>query len=318
MEGMILFTALGGELLVRYRLRFTRGRHRAPRRLPRPSDRPRRAREQLAPRRRDRIGHRVRDAAPLRRARRAARGALRRAQPRSRGDDAGRRRDGLLGRAERSAVRAGTALFLAVLVAALAGAAMALLFAFLVITLRANQIVSGLALTIFAGAAGLSSYLGNDLGLADSPADAPVRRPSTRSASPTSPSSARSCSGRRGSSTRRGRSSRSSPSTSRARGPGLNVRAVGESPQTADAMGISVTALPLPARPRGRRARRRRRCLLQPRADAAVGRRPHRRRGLDRDRARHLRLLAARALPGRRLLLRRASRRSRSPCRHAG
>ena len=55
-------------------------------------------------------------------------------------------------------------------VAALAGAAMALIHAFLVVTLRANQIVSGLALTIFAGAAGLSSYLGNDLNLADSPA----------------------------------------------------------------------------------------------------------------------------------------------------
>ena len=38
------------------------------------------------------------------------------------------------------------------------------------VTLRANQIVSGLALTIFAGAAGLSSYLGNDLDLADAPA----------------------------------------------------------------------------------------------------------------------------------------------------
>ena len=134
-----------------------------------------------------------------------------------------------------------TALFLAVLVAALAGATVALLFAFLVITLRANQIVSGLALTIFAGAAGLSSYLGNDFGLADAPArynftpvnifgldDLPILGPivfeqtwlvyiswafvvliaiylaRTR--------------------------------------PGLNVRAVGESPQTADAMGISVTA----------------------------------------------------------------------------
>src|SRR4029079_16634914 len=64
----------------------------------------------------------------------------------------------------------GTTLFLAILVAAFAGAVMALLFAFIVSTLRANQIVSGLALTIFAGAAGLSSYLGNDLGLADSPA----------------------------------------------------------------------------------------------------------------------------------------------------
>ena len=36
-------------------------------------------------------------------------------------------------------------------------------------TLRANQIVSGLALTIFAGGLGLSAYLGNDLGLADVP-----------------------------------------------------------------------------------------------------------------------------------------------------
>jgi ABC-type uncharacterized transport system permease subunit len=58
----------------------------------------------------------------------------------------------------------------AVGIAALAGAAMALIHAFLVVTLRANQIVSGLALTIFAGAAGLSSYLGNDLELADQPA----------------------------------------------------------------------------------------------------------------------------------------------------
>jgi general nucleoside transport system permease protein len=58
----------------------------------------------------------------------------------------------------------------AMVVAALAGAAMAGILAFLVVTLRANQIVSGLALTIFAGAAGLSSYLGNDLNLADHPA----------------------------------------------------------------------------------------------------------------------------------------------------
>jgi len=56
-------------------------------------------------------------------------------------------------------------------VAALAGAAMAAIHAFLVITLRANQIVSGLALTIFAGAAGLSSYLGNDLHLSGKPAN---------------------------------------------------------------------------------------------------------------------------------------------------
>src|ERR671931_2624641 len=68
------------------------------------------------------------------------------------------------------AVQRTGSLSLAITVAALAGAAMATIHAFLVVTLRANQIVSGLALTIFAGAAGLSSYLGNDLGLADSPA----------------------------------------------------------------------------------------------------------------------------------------------------
>jgi ABC-type uncharacterized transport system permease subunit len=65
---------------------------------------------------------------------------------------------------------AAISLAVAVAVAALAGALMAAIHAFLVITLRASQIVSGLALTIFAGAAGLSSYLGNDLNLADSPA----------------------------------------------------------------------------------------------------------------------------------------------------
>ncbi len=57
-----------------------------------------------------------------------------------------------------------------ILVAALAGALMASIHAFVTITLRASQIVSGLALTIFAGSVGLSSYLGNDLSLADQPA----------------------------------------------------------------------------------------------------------------------------------------------------
>jgi len=60
------------------------------------------------------------------------------------------------------------ALALAVVVAALAGGTLALIHSFLVVTLRANQIVSGLALTIFA--AGLSSYLGGQLNLADVPA----------------------------------------------------------------------------------------------------------------------------------------------------
>jgi len=62
------------------------------------------------------------------------------------------------------------ALVVALLVAALGGVVVAAIHAFLSITLRANQIVSGLALSIFAGAAGLSSYLGNDLNLGNAPA----------------------------------------------------------------------------------------------------------------------------------------------------
>jgi simple sugar transport system permease protein len=116
---------------------------------------------------------------------------------------------------------------------------MAAIHAFLVVTLRANQIVSGLALTIFAGAAGLSSYLGNDLQLADQPArydfaaflpqglqDLPVVGPILF-----------------------GQSALVYASwvcvvlvalyLSRTR-PGLNVRAVGEAPAAADAMGIDV------------------------------------------------------------------------------
>src|SRR5262249_8066322 len=64
----------------------------------------------------------------------------------------------------------GVALAAAIAVAAVIGAALAAIHAFLVVTLRASQIVSGLALTIFAGAVGLSSYLGNDLQLGDQPA----------------------------------------------------------------------------------------------------------------------------------------------------
>ncbi len=56
-------------------------------------------------------------------------------------------------------------LIVAMIVAALAGALMALIHAFLSITVRVNQIVSGLALTIFAGSAGLSSYVGQVWGI---------------------------------------------------------------------------------------------------------------------------------------------------------
>ncbi len=125
-------------------------------------------------------------------------------------------------------------------VAALAGAAMALIHAFLVITLRANQIVSGLALTIFAGAAGLASYLGNDLELTGAPAqytfkpldlfglgDVPVVGPILFDQNALVYLSwvAVVAIGIYLARTR----------------PGLNVRAVGEAPASADAMGINVT-----------------------------------------------------------------------------
>jgi len=133
------------------------------------------------------------------------------------------------------------ALVVAVGVAALAGTVMALIHAFLVITLRASQIVSGLALTIFAGAGGLSAYLGNDLSLAGAPAShqfnaflpsglrtAPVVGPilfdqtALVYVSWVAVALAMFYLGR----TRLG----------------LNVRAVGESPAAADVMGINVTA----------------------------------------------------------------------------
>jgi general nucleoside transport system permease protein len=127
----------------------------------------------------------------------------------------------------------------AILVAAVAGALMALIHAFLVVTLRANQIVSGLALTIFA--AGLSSYLANDLELANAPAehqftaflpkgmrDAPVVGPILFDQTALVYLSW-ACVAVVGFYLARTR-------------PGLNVRAVGESPAAADAMGIDVVA----------------------------------------------------------------------------
>jgi general nucleoside transport system permease protein len=126
-----------------------------------------------------------------------------------------------------------------ILVAAFAGSLMAAIHAFLSITLRASQIVSGLALTIFAGVAGLSSYLGNDLNLAD--------QPSVHQFNAVFPSSMQ-------------RWPIVGPIVfgqnvlvylswvlvialiyylNRTR-PGLNLRAVGESPAAADAMGINV------------------------------------------------------------------------------
>ncbi len=138
-------------------------------------------------------------------------------------------------------VPTGIALALAIVVAALAGAVMAAVHAFLVITLRANQIVSGLALTIFAGAAGLSSYLGNDLQLSDKPARhafGPLLPKALQNLPVVGPILL-------------GQNILVYISwilvvgiglyLTRTR-PGLNVRAVGEAPSAADTMGINVTA----------------------------------------------------------------------------
>lgn len=129
----------------------------------------------------------------------------------------------------------------AVLVAALAATATSLIHAVLAVSLRANQIVSGLALTIFAGAAGLSSYLGNIghlggharlhefkavdvLGLGQTPILGPLvfHQNALVYASWVLVPLAMFYLYR----TR----------------PGLHVRAVGESPETADAMGVNVAA----------------------------------------------------------------------------
>jgi general nucleoside transport system permease protein len=139
------------------------------------------------------------------------------------------------------AVQRTGSLSLAVVVAAIAGASMALIHAFLVITLRANQIVSGLALVIFAGAAGLSSYIGNDQNLADQPARhafTPFFPKSWQTADIVGPILFK-------------QSALVYASwalvaivalyLNRTR-LGLNLRAVGESPESADAMGINVTA----------------------------------------------------------------------------
>jgi len=132
------------------------------------------------------------------------------------------------------------ALVLAVLTAAFAGLVASAIVAFLCVTLRANQIVSGLALTIFAGGLGLSAYLGNDLGLADVPpknqfgqidlfggADLPVIGPVLFHQSALVYASIV-------------LTGVVAFYLARTRW-GLNVRAVGESPDAADTMGISVT-----------------------------------------------------------------------------
>jgi simple sugar transport system permease protein len=128
----------------------------------------------------------------------------------------------------------------AMLAAMVVGGLTALLHAVLVITFRVEQIVSGLAITILAGAAGLSSYLASTWDLASGPvphrldlldvgglADAPVVGPLLFHQNVLTYFSWVLVAGLWWYLFR----SRT----------GLHLRAVGESPATADAMGISVT-----------------------------------------------------------------------------
>jgi simple sugar transport system permease protein len=121
--------------------------------------------------------------------------------------------------------------------AMLAGAFGALLHGFATITLRVNQTVSGLALTILAGAAGLSSYLANVWGLGKSPVqftnfdvlglkDAPIVGPILFNQNALTYLSWVAC-------------AVATWYLFRTR-TGLNLRSVGEDPRTADSVGISV------------------------------------------------------------------------------
>jgi simple sugar transport system permease protein len=128
---------------------------------------------------------------------------------------------------------------MSIVIGMIAGGITSALLAFLCVTLKTNQTVAGLAITIFAGAVGLSSYFANIWGVAKNPATRQIRRLDVFGLADTPIA-----------------------------GPiifnqtiltyvswvlvvlstvylfrtriGLQLRAVGESPQTADAMGISV------------------------------------------------------------------------------
>ncbi len=133
---------------------------------------------------------------------------------------------------------AAVVLLAAVMFSMLLGAGGALIHAFAVITLRVNQTVSGLALTILAGASGLSSYLADVWDLRDPVPhqfgrldvfglkDLPIAGPILFNQTLLTYGSWLLCAG-------------ASFYLFRTRF-GLHLRAVGESPQTADAMGISV------------------------------------------------------------------------------
>lgn len=131
-------------------------------------------------------------------------------------------------------------ILLSVLAGALTGGLVALLHALLVVTFRVEQIVSGLAMTILAGAAGLSSYLAAEWDLSRAPvphrielfdvggmADLPVVGPLLFNQNVLTYASWVLAAGLWWYLFRSRR--------------GLHLRAVGESPATADAMGVNVS-----------------------------------------------------------------------------
>ena len=127
-----------------------------------------------------------------------------------------------------------------IVIGACAAGLLALLHAFLVITLRTNQTVAGLSITIFGGALGLSSYFANVWNVSEKPvshpirildvgglADTPILGPIVFNQTILTYASWVLC-------------VLATIYLFRTR-IGLHLRAVGESPQTADAMGINVT-----------------------------------------------------------------------------
>src|SRR5581483_3934490 len=257
--------------------------------------------QQLDPRRGARFGGRLRDAPPLRGSRRAARRALRRAQPRRRRDDAGRRGDGLLGpaadrlaRCRRRGRRPRR---------------------------RADGAHPRLPRRDAAREPDRLRARADDLRRRRRALVVPGERPEPRR--PACEARLRALPAALVDARGRHRADPPQPLRPRLRVVGLRGRRrrVPEPdaarPEPACGRGVARRRgrdghrrRRVPLRPHGRRrrVRRRGRRMLLARDHAAVGRRADVRRRLDRDRARHLRLLAADALPGRRLLLRRVLR----------
>ena len=179
--------------------------------------------------------------------------------------------------------------WLALAAGILAGGALSLVHAFLSVTLRANQIVSGLALVIFG--TGLATYIGQSVegkprgtqvqpmevpGLSDIPIIGRVLFEQDVLVYATFAATAIVAFYLFKTRT------------------GLALRSVGESPATADAVGLSVSSHPIHARVTRRAVRGCGRCVSDARAGAVVEPGPyHERHRLDRARTRRVRRVAS-------------------------